>query len=1078
MTNPEKKSLSFKGLLEGTVRHRFKIMAAIGVLTLLFVTQVPKLHIKTSIYDLVIEDLPETARYNEFKEVFGSDEIIRVVVKAENVFDPATFRKIEELAITAREIEGVRRVISLPGIKKDVDPGDSWTLDRFAAMVTPVAIFRKNLISENHKATVLTLVLEQQADRDKVIQSVREMIAGASKDLSLYQIGMPLVSKALADFTKKDFFSLPPITFLIITLILFFLFRNLACLLLPLACVVMALIWTFGLMALTRTPLSMMTMIVPVFLIAVGTAYCLHIGSEYLTAAQHTESPEEAAVTTFTLVSFPTALAVLTTAIGLGSLLINRIVAIREFAIFSCFGMFSLLVIVLTFFPAALSVFPLPKKRGDETNSTPHLFDRFLDWIIKLHLHKQKVTLPVLGAVALFSILGILRIRVETSPIEYFKKDTEVSRHFHDIYRDLSGSFPVNVVVASEEADYFEDPEHLGEIETVQKFLETLPLVDKAVSFAEYMKLVNYAMNQFDPQFYTLPQEGFEVRMMMNNYRIMLGDDMYSRFMNPELNKANILLFTHIASSRDFLKIRDDILAHVQANFSKDLKWDVTGLGMVVSASSDLLTRGQVKSLSITVALVFGIMFLLFLSSKVGLIAIIPNIFPIVVVFGVMGWFGIELSMVTSLIASIAIGLAVDDTIHYLVRYNREFKNCLDDKLALRQTIKQVGRPIVFTTLTIGVGFSILALSSFKPTAIFGILMVITMFSALVGDLLILPSLMLHVELVTLWDLLRLKIGRDPHLGIPIFAGLTRTQAHYVLMAGALREFQAEEVLFRKGDPSDFMYAVLSGEMDVVDPVMLDGQPDEAGTPRFITRLKAGDLLGEMGFIRSVPRSATVIATEPGELLQLNWRMLKRLQWLFPPTAHKFYYNLLTVLSDRLERSTDRLTEISRIDYVTGLINKRGFMEILGREVHRAKRYESKLSLCLMRMDFDTTNPDLDHDDKDRMLKFLAGILSEGVRRSDTLGRVDTHMFGLIIPHASASEAEQISERMWGSLQGEGQQNGENSVRVALGLVEFPAEADEAETDFFGRAIKELLKTMEADEYLTFPVPNSIEQRA
>jgi len=112
------------------------------------------------------------------------------------------------------------------------------------------------------------------------------------------------------------------------------------------------------------------------------------------------------------------------------------------------------------------------------------------------------------------------------------------------------------------------------------------------------MKLVNYAMNQFDPEFYTLPEEGFEVRMLMNNYRIMLGDDMYSRFMSPELNKANILLFTHIASSRDFLKTRDAILAHVQENFSKDLKWDVTGLGMVISASSHLLTKGQVKSLS------------------------------------------------------------------------------------------------------------------------------------------------------------------------------------------------------------------------------------------------------------------------------------------------------------------------------------------------------------------------------------------------------------------------------------------------------------------------------------------------
>ncbi|MEJ2096773.1 MAG: efflux RND transporter permease subunit, partial [Deltaproteobacteria bacterium] len=128
----------------------------------------------------------------------------------------------------------------------------------------------------------------------------------------------------------------------------------------------------------------------------------------------------------------------------------------------------------------------------------------------------------------------------------------------------------------------------------------------------------------------------------------------------------------------------------------------------------------QIKSLSITMIIVFGIMFMLFISAKVGLIAIVPNLFPIIVNFGIMGWFGVELSMFTSLIASIAIGLAVDDTIHYLVRYNREFRKDLNDRRALRETLRDIGRPIIFTTLTISIGFSVLTLSSFKPTAIFG----------------------------------------------------------------------------------------------------------------------------------------------------------------------------------------------------------------------------------------------------------------------------------------------------------------------------------------------------------------------
>jgi signal transduction histidine kinase len=174
-----------------------------------------------------------------------------------------------------------------------------------------------------------------------------------------------------------------------------------------------------------------------------------------------------------------------------------------------------------------------------------------------------------------------------------------------------------------------------------------------------------------------------------------------------------------------------------------------------MAQSSNLLTTGQIKSISITLGVIFIVILLLFMSFWVGLIAMIPNLFPIIVSFGLMGWFGVDVSVATSLVACIAIGLAVDDTMHYLFRYNQEFKQDPDKNRALRDTLRKVGKPIVFTTLTIGLGFSVLIFSNFKPTAVFGILMAITMFSALLGDLILLPSLMLHVGLVTAWDLLK-----------------------------------------------------------------------------------------------------------------------------------------------------------------------------------------------------------------------------------------------------------------------------------------------------------------------------------
>ncbi len=746
-----------KRWLKFVIDHPLQIIILILALTIFFGWKLPNLRFETSIYDLAIEDLSENIAYQQFKEEFGTEEIILVVAKSKNSFDPEIFQKIGGLSQELSEIQGIRRAISLPSIKKDMDITDKWSLSDFEKIIAPIDLFHKNLISADKKTTIISLILEDIEEKDQVVQSVQKIIERENGVLSLYQIGMPLVSQALADYTKKDFLTLPPVTFLVMALVLLCLFRSLRGVLIPAGSLLVALIWTFGLMAWTDTPLSMLTMIVPVFVIAVGTAYCLYVFAEYLESAKRSDSPREAVHACFTRVGFPTTLAVITTVIGLGSLLLNKISAIQEFAIFSSFGIGSILVVVLLFQPAIFALLPLPPKEDKHYRiAGKDLFGSLLSKIVTLNLHKQRIAFAIFGIISLMSLLGIYRIRVETNPVGFFRKDTLISQHFHEIYQDMAGSFPMNVVLDGKTADYFEDPEHLDMISRLQHFLDPLAGVDKTVSFADYLKLVNYASNQYNPEFYALPREGFELRTLMNSYKTLLGQDMFDRFMSADLSKTNILLRTHISSSRDFLRIKDKIEGHLQKNAPEDLGFQVTGFGIVMSQSSHLLTKGQVKSISLTLVLIFGVMLLLFLSGKAALVALVPMIFPIIVNFGLMGWLGLELSVATSLIACIAIGLAVDDIIHYLVRYNNEFKKDLDKDRALRDTIKGVGRPIIFTTLVITLGFSILTFSHFEPTAVFGIMMFIIMVSALMGDIIILPSLMLHVELVTAWDLLKL----------------------------------------------------------------------------------------------------------------------------------------------------------------------------------------------------------------------------------------------------------------------------------------------------------------------------------
>ena len=763
------KPLSFRLALEWIISKPWLSIACFAVISLLFALQIPKLSFRTSIYDLLIENFPDSIRYQEAKNVFGSDEIIQVVVKADAIFDSATFRKIELLSEAFGKIEGVRRVVSLPVIRQKVDPGRDWTIDQFAAVIMPVDLFRKNLISGDQKVSAITLFLESDAVHESVIAKINDIIDEDSGTLSLYQIGMPLVSQALVKYTVKDFQTLPIFTLVLITLTLFVLFRRPGRVLLVLMVVITALTWTFGLMALVRVPLSLLTMIVPVFLIAVGTAYCLHVMSEYISKAGLAETTKGAVMATFANTALPCALAVVTTLFGVGSLFVNRIRAIHEFALLTCFGLGSLLLMLLVLLPAVLVLLPLPSQKDQSVSGIGRLMDRILDRIVGTSLMHRKTVFVSIGILSILAVIGIFLIQVETNPFEYFKKDTPIRRNFDDSYQKLSGSFAIRVMIESRQDYYFEDQQHISEIRRFQEYLETLHGVDKTISFADYVMLVHYALNKYDSKYYVLPREAYETRMAINNYKGLLGEDLYSPFMTPQLNRANILVLTHLSSSKDFLQIRDQILLHARQNLPEHLSVEVTGFNVAISASSHLLVAGQTKSILLGLFLIFGIMFLMFLSAKVGLIALAPNCFPIIMNFGIMGWLGIPLSTSTSLIASIAIGLAVDDTIHYLHRYNNEFKKDLDKDRALRDTVKNVGKPIIFTTLTISIGFFVLTFSHFNPTATFGFLMVITMLAALIGDLILLPALMLHVELVTAWDLLKL---------MPTMGGMSTGVAH------------------------------------------------------------------------------------------------------------------------------------------------------------------------------------------------------------------------------------------------------------------------------------------------------------
>jgi predicted RND superfamily exporter protein/GGDEF domain-containing protein len=1007
------KSFSLSRWLSYVAKNPVRVLLIILILTVPISAKIPMLNFSMSLHDLIVDDTPERLRYDNFKALFGTDEVIHVVVKGDDLFSPPFFAQLRNLTETFDNIPGVSRVISLPQIKNAVDPQDKWSLERFANVTSQVSIFQRYIISPDHRVSGITLILDAQADHYAISRNVAASLSNLDKRYHAYQIGMPTVSIALSQYTQQDFLYLPVYTLLIVVALLLIMFRSVVEMAVPMFTVMIAGVWTLGAIAWSGLLLNMLTVVVPILLIAVGTAYCLYIYCTFKACVPYCSDARSALLTTFSRITYPTLIAVFTTIAGIGSLMATSIEAVRQFSGFACFGILALLVSVLTFLPCMLTItWPILRKRAlpaKERFFSPARVDKLVNLIVG----KRRRVLLFLTVVSLFLLAGIFRIRVETNPLSYFKLNTPINQQFHDIYQHLSGSFPLHLQISTDEEDYFLSTKAIKILSDHQRFLETLPGVDKTLSFADYLMLVNYVTNKFDAAHYKLPEAEYEIRMLANQFKSLLGRDILNRYVNGEFSAANITMLTRLHSSKTFIDTEKLIREYCYRHRHDKLVCRATGFAMVMSLGSRHLVVGQVWSLLITLGIILLLMHWMFFSIKLGVIAMVANLFPVLVSFGAMGWLGIELSMGTCLIASIVLGLAVDDTIHYLVRYKMAYAQEMDSIAAMRQTLIHLGQPIVATSVTISAGFSVLLLSSFTPTAVFGLLMMLVMASALIGGLVILPALLSKVSPITLEEIFQVRIGRK-HLQdtVPLLKGMTRPQVHRILRTGKIHNLDRGFYLFEQGDVADSIYVVISGVFDALMSQSIGDTGRRGCIPKRVNRLVVGDVIGEMGVMSSGFRCVSVVAVTPGEVLALSQDHLARIRRLYPRTAIRFFANLSSVLTEKLIKADLSKSHSCSYDYDTGMLNREAFLDCCEKEINQARRFDHSLAICLLEVD-DTERY---FDDKplevERFICLVSRVVAGSVRIIDTMGRLDQLTMAVLLPRTTSSHGSEICKRL------------------------------------------------------------------
>jgi predicted RND superfamily exporter protein len=575
----------------------------------------------------------------------------------------------------------------------------------------------------------------------------------------------------------------------------------------------------------------------------------------------------------------------------------HPLVAIRQFGLYGGIGVAFAGLAALTFVPAVLALLPVPKvsaaDKAAHAGPPTKPFDRLLAWLGEFDCRNATAIFTVVFVLSLLSGLGIPRIQVNSTMVSNFPEHSSVRRAVEAVNQHLGGAGQVNVVLETDYPKGFTEPSILKQVEELQGWLAQQPAVSGSTSILDYIKLIHQGFNENDPSEYKIPAS----RNLVTQLLFFGGSDDTKRFVDSQFQLANILVRTTALDSAD-LGVLVRGIEQKLAELKEPLRGRVTGNLVLISRTNDEIAFGQAISVGSAFGMIFVIMAVLFMSLRIGFIAMVPNVFPVLLYFGVLGWTGVTLNVTTGLVASIVLGISVDDTIHFFTNFNRFAREKASELEGVKATLLHLGRPVTYASLALCAGFAVLGVSDLQQQAEFGWLAAGTLVAAGVADLTFNPALTSRVKIVTLWDVLTLDLGENPQEVIPLFRGFSKWQARIVALMTEIVETKQGQRLMQTGQKSDGMYVVIEGQLQ--SHIERDG----ARVP--LNRHGRGDVLGEVGLFRG-ERTANVDCESDCRLLRFDQENLARLQRRYPRTAAKLMRNLSEVLADRLKAATVRV---------------------------------------------------------------------------------------------------------------------------------------------------------------------------
>ena len=896
-------------LLLAGVDRRFALVLGLLALTALAALGVPKVRIDTGFERLIPAKSADRQTYQRVMREFGSDNRTIVYVRDAELWTPGKLAVLERLHRTLGALPGVERIDDLythrslrsldgsvaagpllSGVPADAEAAASA---RRNALADPLAL--RNLISADGNAVALTISLRERADakadRD-AYHAIEQALAPARGEFAeLFQVGPPRIGVELERSLVRDLKALLPATAALLVLVVLAFFGSLFSALVPLATAGLSLLWTLGMLGHAGIPLNILGAMLPSLVVAIGAAGNLHLMEGYFKGLAASPEGGRAAAIRFMAAHLgaPAVLTAAAIAIGFASNAFTGVALVRDFAVAATFAILANGVITLLLVPMLLALAgPQRMRRAQGAGEADPVAGIASQAIGPTRRRLAFYVLALVAALAVVLVYQVPRLSVTNDPMTFFRADRDLVQDADRIQRDLAGVKVFYITLESGNAGAFQDPPNLQKLVDIQAFVAKQGIFDRSLSLADQLSLVNRELNDGRSGAYRVPA----TRKLVAQGLLFLQRRDLEPYVSQDFRRANIVVRHEVKDSTTLNRHVEELRQVVRHIAGPDIASSVTGENLMINAAADRLQRGQVEAVCILLAAIFLVLSLMFTSFKGGLIALVPSVVPIALMFAVMALADIPLNPGTAMVAAVVIGIAIDGTIRLLLRYNALCRRTSNFEEAIVETVRQEARPVIATSLALALGFGVLLLSDITLVAQFGALAACTMLLATFANLLVTPMVMARIRLVGLHEILAMPVEREVLDHSPLFRGMTPYQVRKAILISELNEVAAGTRLIEQGTMGSSMYVVVSGELEVV-------RRDDA-SERTLALLKPGDVLGEIGFIRATLRTADVRALGPVSVLRFDRDKLASDLRFFPGIVAKLNFNISCILGQRL----------------------------------------------------------------------------------------------------------------------------------------------------------------------------------